>query len=101
MTPATTITRRFNRLPVAHSATHLFALGQAVRLRDALRSADNIYLITARLPPSGDSPQYRIRNDSEMFDRMATQVSLEPVRPAADGAGDSLIEKSFALSPAA
>ena len=78
MTSATTITHRVKRLPVVDSAIHQFTLGQAVRLKNALGPTSNIYLITARLPPSGNSPQYRIRNDTEKFERVSTQLNLEP-----------------------
>jgi len=68
-----------------NAATHLFALGQAVRLIGGMRASDNVFLITAKLPPIGDSPQYRIRNEAEKFERMATQASLELVNPSTDG----------------
>ena len=61
--------------------THLFAIGQAVRLKDPeeqYKSAE-IYHITGTLPPQGNSPQYRIRNDDERHERVARQDSLEPV----------------------
>jgi hypothetical protein len=94
---ATTIPERFKRLPVVHSATHLFKLGQAVRLKGGLWSSNNIYLITAKLPPSGESPQYHIRSDAEKFERMATQANLELVSPAAGGEADALVETSLGL----
>jgi hypothetical protein len=95
MTPATPIPQRFERSPVVQSAIHSFTLGQAVRLKSALGQTGNIYLITAKLPPSGDSPQYRIRNDAEKFERMATEVNLELVSPSTGGQKVDLAEKSF------
>jgi hypothetical protein len=87
------MTQRYGRLPVVEPATHLFALGQAVQLKSGVPAGGNVYRITAQLPPIGDSPQYRIRNDTEKFERVATQVNLEMIR----GENVSLIEKSFAL----
>jgi len=62
------------------SAVHLFKVGQSVRLRNGFerppRAAD-LFRITDTLPPSGGSPQYRIRSDTERHERMATEDSLE------------------------
>ena len=38
----------------------------------------DIFRITAKLPPRGSSPQYRIRNDEERHERVTTQDDLEP-----------------------
>ena len=35
------------------------------------------YRVTGTLPPSDNSPQYRIRSDDERHDRVATQDTLE------------------------
>jgi hypothetical protein len=101
MISTTTTAQRLKRPPIVHSATHLFTLGQAVRLKGGLWPSGNTYLVTARLPPSGESPQYHIRSDTEEFERMAMQANLEPVRPKAGGEIDALIEKSFGLGPGA
>ena len=64
-------------------ATHLFSVGQTVRLRKApgqYPTTGEIYRITATLPPQGNSPQYRIRSNDERHERVATQDSLERVR---------------------
>ncbi|WP_315927295.1 hypothetical protein [Mesorhizobium sp. SP-1A] len=82
----------------AASATHLFAVGQAVRLRGnfgTFPKTSEVYRITSTLPPRGDSPQYRIRNDDERHERVATQDSLEPIRPSRPGEGATLIERTF------
>lgn len=76
--------------------THLFAVGQQVRLKAGIgRPAQptEVYLITGTLPPRGNSPQYRIRNDEERHDRVTTQDDLELV--IASPAGPSLIERTF------
>lgn len=88
------------------AATHLFAIGQTVRLkRGYLGSAlpADIYHITGTLPPSGGSPQYRIRNDDARHERVTTQDGLEPVRMSSADEGDTLIEKTFGnqIKPAA
>jgi hypothetical protein len=80
------------------AATHRFAVGQIVRLRNSFgkfpRNAE-IYRITGTLPPSGDSPQYRIRNDDERHERVTTEDSLEPAGLSLVGEGATLIERTF------
>ena len=83
MTTEANIPLRFKRAPSAPTATHLFPIGQAVRMRAGFLHAGEVFLITAKLPPNGDSLQYRIRNEEERFERVATQSSLEPVDPTA------------------
>jgi hypothetical protein len=78
--------------------THLFTVGQVVRFkggfaRPALPA--DIYHVTGTLPPRGDSPQYRIRNDEERHERVTTQDSLEPVGMSRSGDGATLIERTF------
>ena len=85
--------------PARHEApAHLFAIGQAVRLkggfvRPALHT--DIYRITGMLPARGDSLQYRIRNDDERHERVTTQDSLEPVEMPQSGRLSTLIERTF------
>jgi hypothetical protein len=98
MMTAANIARRFKRSPHPQPATHLFTVGQAVRLKNGFSRSGDIYLITAKLPPSGDLPQYRLRNDNEKFERMATESELEAVRTSR-AEGDRLIEESFGPGP--
>lgn len=79
------------------AATHLFAVGQAVRLRGngTFPKTADIYRITGTLPQRGHSPQYRIRNDDERHERVATQDSLEPVRLSQSNEGANPIERTF------
>ncbi len=37
------------------------------------------FRITALMPRTGDVPQYRIRNERELHERMVAQDKLEPV----------------------
>lgn len=79
-------------------ATHLYAVGQTVRLRSGfatLPKAAEIFQITATLPPRDDSPQYRIRNDDERHERVTTQDSLELVSAPPAGERDTLLERTF------
>jgi len=74
--------RRASSHPGPESATHLYIVGQPVRLKGGVMQrfqAAAIYHITGTMPPSGDSPQYRIRNDEERHERVAIQDDLEPV----------------------
>lgn len=78
--------------------THLFRIGQAVRLRGrfgVVRSTEDIYVVTATLPPLGDRPQYRIRSDDERYERVATQDNLEPVHRSPGGGHATLAEQAF------
>ena len=73
-------------------------MGQIVRLKGgfALPSQSVVtYRITGTLPPRGDSLQYRIRNDDEHYERVATQDSLEPVSLSPAGPSGALIEGTF------
>jgi hypothetical protein len=88
-----------NARPIRYEvATHLFTTGQIVRLKGGFglqsQSADT-YRITGTLPPKGDSQQYRIRNDAEHYERVATQDSLEAVQVSPAGSGGALIEGTF------
>ena len=76
MTIATQAAQSTNRIS---SLAHRFALGEAVRLKDGFRTLGAVFVVTAKLPPKDGSPQYRIRNEAERFERMAMQSSLEPV----------------------
>jgi len=78
--------------------THLFAVGQTVRLKSwSGMSGDtgSTFQITATLPSSGDSPQYRIRNDDERHERMTSQDNIELVTQASSGGGTTLLERTF------
>jgi hypothetical protein len=101
---ATNILQRNGRPTRRDAATHRFTVGQAVRVKGGYRrSAVPVYHITGTLPPSGGSPQYRIRNDDEHHERVTTQDRLEPVRISSADEGATLIEKTFGkqIEPAA
>jgi hypothetical protein len=95
MTASTTTTQHPKPSRRVHSETHLFTSGQAVRLKNAVLLSGNVYLITASLPPNGASPQYRIRNDNEKFERMASEADLELVSLSPRSEGDASIEQLF------
>lgn len=95
---ATAFMHRNNRPIQRDAATHLFAIGQAVRLKGdvaTLSSSKDIYHVTGTLPPRGNSPQYRIRNDDERHERVTTQDNLEPAHVSQSGDSANLIEKTF------
>jgi hypothetical protein len=74
---------------------HRFAIGQKVRMSGGFAGLSTrtgeIYQITGKLPPSNGEPQYRIRCESEAFERVATEARLEP----ADSADTMLLERTF------
>jgi hypothetical protein len=86
-----------NARPAHHEApTHLYAVGQAVRLKGGFGTfpkSTEIYRVTGRLPPRGGSLQYRIRSDGERYERMATEDSLEPAPALSDDTGTILFER--------
>jgi hypothetical protein len=92
MTISANIPERFRRSPRPIAATHLFRVGETVRLKGPFLRDGDIFLITASLPPSGESPQYRIRNDNEKFERMARETELEAISEFPSGNGESLIQ---------
>jgi hypothetical protein len=90
-----------NARPIRHEevTTHHFTTGQLVRFRGEVQprpQSANTYRITGTLPPRGDSPQYRIRNDEESYERVATQDSLEPVR-ISPGSPSALVQGTFGV----
>jgi hypothetical protein len=95
---STSSTRRAARLGRIEAPAHLFAIGQAVRLKSGFARPAllaDIYRITGTLPARGDSLQYRIRNDDERHERVTTQDSLEPVDMSQSVIGATLIERTF------
>ena len=80
------------------AATHLYSVGQTVRLKGGFGMSPNaadVFHITARLPAKGDALQYRIRNDDERHERVTTQDSLEPVGALQESKSATLIERTF------
>lgn len=82
--------------PIVDADTHLFALGESVRLKGRIGGApaSNNYRITGKLPPVDGSPQYRIRNEEERHERVATQDSLEQIG-SVDDVDATLSERTF------
>ncbi|TKT69104.1 hypothetical protein [Aquamicrobium sp. LC103] len=76
--------------------SHSFKVGQVVRLKRwngmSIDAADT-YQITATLPPRDNSPQYRIRSESERHERVAAQDSLELTKTSKGNS--TLIERTF------
>nr|WP_295462438.1 hypothetical protein [Mesorhizobium sp.] len=98
MIKETGVSRSATRPLRREAATHLFAVGQTVRLKGGfglLSQTAGVYQITARLPPRGNSPQYRIRSDDERHERVATQDSLETVSQSSAQDGAALLERTF------
>jgi len=97
MTSATT--RTTSDQPVrTEDATHIFKIGQAVRLTGLIgRSSqvEGVFRITGTLPPIGDSLQYRIRNENERHERVTTQENLEPATTLPTPGRDTLAKSTL------
>ncbi|EHK53428.1 hypothetical protein MAXJ12_30267 [Mesorhizobium alhagi CCNWXJ12-2] len=81
-----------------NAAKHLFSIGQSVRLKGGFQTSpklEDVYRITATLPPRDNLFQYRIRHDEERHERVATQDRLEPISPDQPEFGATLIERTF------
>lgn len=96
---ATTSPQRSARPIERDGATHQFAIGQTVRLRGGFGATSSrhgdVYKITGKLPPLGNSAQYRIRNEGEQHERVATEDSLEAVAVVKMGEGAALRARTF------
>lgn len=87
---------RAGRQPQA-KPTHRFHIGQTVRMRSHFgisASTAELFRITGTLPARDNSPQYRIRNDGERHERVATEDSLELVA-AQTAVGADHVERTF------
>lgn len=73
--------------------SHIYSVGQSVRLFNAFKETDFVYYITRIVPPSGSSPQYRIRSDVERHERMVTQDDIRPAASLGEAKGRTLIER--------
>lgn len=86
--------------PVGRSSSvHIFKVGESVLMKPSFlyASAAGIYRITATLPTFDGQPQYRIRNEGERHERVASQDSLERATASSSGNGNraSLIKGVF------
>lgn len=99
MTNTTSNYQRAARMAREDGVAHLFAVGQAVRLKGGFAQpsrAPGIYHVTRTLPPRGGSPQYHIRNEDERHERLASQDELEAVNASSDGeGGGNLMARTF------
>ena len=62
--------------------THIFAIGDRVRLNAALRSPKDsaaTFIVKNRLPHVGTQLQYRIKAEAEPHDRVVTEGQLSRV----------------------
>lgn len=66
-------------------SAHRFAIGQPVRLKTRFglpKYAPETYRITGTLPERDNSPQYRVRNENEVHERVMTEDDLVEMDPA-------------------
>lgn len=91
--------RSIDRSAFTETPSHVFAVGQTVRLRGVIdrvaATVGEVYQIISRLPPVGDSLQYRIRNERETYERVVREDSLEAIRTGSSGERASLADKTF------
>lgn len=68
--------------------SHLFTVGQAVRRKSGFGppvSRVDVFRITATLPETGGSLQYRIRSEEERYERVTVEEDLEAIEGSALG----------------
>jgi hypothetical protein len=71
-----------NTRPRTDTPSHLFAIGQTVRMKSRtglVQKTAELFEIKSRLPVKDGSPQYRIRSEQETYERVTTEDNLEPV----------------------
>lgn len=72
-----------------------FSIGQSVRLVSGYGSpaqkTGDVYRITGLMPATDVSFQYRLRQDSDLFERVATEESLDLVRVEEPDQGKSSV----------
>jgi len=77
-----------NARPRTDTPSHLFAIGQTVRMKSRTglaQKAAELFQIKSRLPVKDGSPQYRIRSEQETYERVTTEDNLELAdNPVAD-----------------
>ncbi|RWM74851.1 MULTISPECIES: hypothetical protein [Mesorhizobium] len=69
-----------NARPRTDTPTHLFAIGQTVRMKSRIglvQKTAELFQIKSKLPVKDGSPQYRIRSDEETYERVTTEDNLE------------------------
>lgn len=70
-----------NARPRNDTPSHLFAIGQTVRMKSRIglvQKTAELFEIKSRLPVKDGSPQYRIRSELETHERVTTEDNLEP-----------------------
>jgi hypothetical protein len=70
-----------NARPRTDTPSHLFAIGQTVRMKSRgglLLKTVELFEIKSRLPVKDGSPQYRIRSEQETHERVTTEDNLAP-----------------------
>jgi hypothetical protein len=95
---AANFSRRTSQMARHVVVPHLYAVGQAVRLKGSFMQRSRptgICRITRTLPPTGASPQYRIRNDAERHERVVTQDDIEAANLSSGSEGAILTEMTF------
>lgn len=95
---ATTPSPRTCRPVHSDAATHLYAVGQLVRLKGGFMPRSKtagVYHITGLLPDKERSPQYRIRSASEIHERVASQDNLESLGSSSRDEAAGLVERTF------
>lgn len=80
----------------SNAVIHLFAVGQNVQLKGkGTFSKTEIYQIKGILPPRGHSPQYRIQNHYENYQRVITQDQIESASSLPVNIETTFVEQTF------
>lgn len=69
-----------NTRPRTDTPSHLFAIGQTVRMKSRtglVQKTAELFQIKSMMPVKDGSPQYRIRSDQETHERVTTEDNLE------------------------
>ena len=67
-------------------SSHVFAVGEHVSLDSVMRRAAgraDIFVVKTQMPQLGGELQYRIKTESEPYDRVVTEAQLTRVEAAA------------------
>lgn len=75
---------------------HLYSIGDSVMLKDGpvrVARSGGACKVLATLPETGGSRQYRVRFESESFDRCIAETDIDPSRSKASARAPATVSK--------